>query len=98
MNNKENNDNNNDNNNKDNNKDNNECFICYGKFKNKDKIINLTCNHTFHKKCIRLSLEYMGNTNHTNSLICSYCSQIHYLDISRYSSMKLKNNIKNLIN
>ena len=86
---------NNDTNNNTNNDD--ECFICYNKFKNKDKKIKLDCEHIFHKKCLILSLEYMGKTRQTNSLICSYCSQIHLIDINRYSIMKLKRNINNLI-
>ena len=88
---------NNDTINNDTNNDDDECFICYNKFKNKDKKIKLNCEHIFHKKCLILSLEYMGKTQQTNSLICSYCSQIHLIDINRYSIMKLKRNINNLI-
>ena len=82
--------------NNDTNNDINECFICYGNFKKNDNIIKLKCGHIFHKKCICLSLEYMGKIRYTNNLICSYCNQIHMEDYTRYSLMKLKRNIKNL--
>jgi len=89
-------DNNIDNNTDDNTDDRKECFICYDNFKKNENIIILNCKHTFHKKCINLSLEYMGKIRYTNSLVCSYCNQKHLEDMSRYSLMKLKKNIRDL--
>lgn len=33
-----------------------ECSICLEKYDKKDKIIDLECNHVFHKECIKLWL------------------------------------------
>lgn len=33
-----------------------ECSICLEKYQKKDKIVNLDCNHVFHKDCLNLWL------------------------------------------
>ena len=38
----------------------NECSICLEQYIKKDKIIELSCNHMFHKKCIK---EWIKNNN-----------------------------------
>ena len=44
-----------------------ECSICLEKYKKKDQIIDLECNHVFHKECIKLWL------NKNNS--CPQCRE-----------------------
>lgn len=38
-----------------------QCLICTDKFKNKDKIIILPCEHNFHKKCLQKWLTKESN-------------------------------------
>ena len=40
----------------------NECTICLDKYKKKEKIIELPCNHTFHEQCIKEWFEKDNNS------------------------------------
>ena len=40
----------------------NECTICLDKYKKKEKIIELPCNHNFHEKCIKEWFEKDNNS------------------------------------
>lgn len=44
-----------------------ECSICLDKYKKRDKIVDLECNHVFHKDCIKLWL--------TNNNSCPQCRE-----------------------
>jgi len=47
----------------------NECSICLEQYKKKEKIINLSCHHTFHAECIK---EWLNKDNNT----CPQCREI----------------------
>ena len=45
----------------------NECSICLDKFLKKEKIIQLDCNHIFHKKCI---MEWFSKNENNSCPLC----------------------------
>ena len=49
----------------------NECSICLEKYVKNEKIIELSCKHTFHEKCIK---EWMDTNNISNNT-CPICRE-----------------------
>ena len=50
----------------------NECSICLEHYVKNDKVIELSCNHSFHEKCIK---DWM-NTNNVSNNNCPICREI----------------------
>lgn len=64
------------------------CNICLSNIDKDDKIIKLSCNHIFHKKCLKLSFKANSWNNSFNE--CPYCRK-------RISKFEL-NNMYNINN
>ena len=58
-------------------KNENDCYICFDKFSNNDKVIDLSCHHCYHENCLK---QWKKESN-----VCPYCRKF----MSSYNTIKL---------